>query len=163
MPLSDTAPALAGLVDQLVAAKQRPAVLRLYATTPELRDRARILQIADSVNRIAREDLAKAEDLAEAASHLADALEDDYCRARTGRAMGNVQVLRGHYPRALEIFQNALELFRTLGEELEEAATLSSSLQPLIYLGHYDEAFQKAREAQNIAERHHDELLLARL
>ena len=47
--------------------------------------------------------------------------------------------------------------------ELDEAATLSSSLQALIYLGRYKEALESAHKAQAIAERHHDELMLARL
>ena len=163
MSTSDTVPALAGLIDELIAAEHQSALSFLFKTTAELRDRSTILQLADSVNRMARDDLSRAERLADAASYLADLLDDNYCRARTGRSAGNVQVLRGQYTRALEIFEISLTLFQTLGEELEEAATLSSSLQALIYLGRYKDALEKAQKAQVIAERHRDELLLARL
>src|SRR3984893_4796640 len=163
MSLSDTTIALPGLIDQLISTEPRSALLKLFAGNAELRKRSTILQIADSVNQLAREDLSQAERLANAGSCLADFLDDDYCRARIGRAAGNVQVLRGKYTAALETFQSSLALFHKLGEELEEAATFSSSLQPLIYLGRYSEAFARAQSAQEIAERHHDQLLLARL
>ena len=163
MPLSDTTPALAGLVDELVAAHKGPPLLQLFEANPGLRERKTLLQMADSVNRMAREDLGRAERLSDAVCYLADLLDDDFCRARAGRAAGNIQVLRGQYSRALGIFDTSLGLFQKIGEELEQAATLSSSLQPLIYLGRYIEAFEKARQAQDIAERYDDKLLLARL
>jgi len=163
MPLTDTLIALPGLIDQLTAAAERSSVLELFTQNPELRKRSTILQIAEAVNHLAREDLTRAERLALAGACLADLLDDDYCRARTGRAVGNTQVLRGKHTEALGTFNTALGQFRKLGEDLEEAATLSSSLQPLIYLGRYSEAFEKAQSARAIAERHHDELFLARL
>jgi CHAT domain-containing protein len=163
MPLTDTEVALSRLIEQLAASDNPLSVRDLFSQHPELRKRTTILQIADSVNQLAREDLSRAERLAQAGICMADLLGDDFCRGRTGRAAGNVQVLRGKYSDALETFQNALVLFHKLGEELEVAATLSSSLQPLIYLGRYSDAFKKAQTAREIAERHHDELFLARL
>ena len=163
MPLSDTLIALPGLIDQLTASAERSSVLELFTQNPELRKRSTILHIAEAVNHLAREDLTRAERLALAGACLADLLDDDYCRARTGRAVGNTQVLRGKHTEALGTFNTALGQFRKLGEDLEEAATLSSSLQPLIYLGRYSEAFERAQSARAIAERHHDELFLARL
>ena len=55
-------------------------------------------------------------------------------------------------------------MFRRLGSEAEIGRTLyGGSLQALIYLGQYDEAFAWAREARQIFARRGDRLRLARL
>jgi CHAT domain-containing protein len=130
---------------------------------PELCVRDVILRIADEVNRVAREDLARAEHLANVTGWLADVIDDDFCRARAARSLANTKVLRGRHAEALEDLGRAGELFRNLGAEVEQAATLSSSLQPLIYQGNYSQALEKADQAKDIAIRHGDELLLGRV
>jgi CHAT domain-containing protein len=130
---------------------------------PELCTREVIVRLADEVNRLAREDLSRAESLAEVAGRLADAIDDDFCRARAARSMANMKVLRGKNSEALEDLSRALKLFRNLGADIELAATLSSSLQPLIYQGNYGQALDSADEAKQIATRHGDDLLLGRL
>jgi CHAT domain-containing protein/Flp pilus assembly protein TadD len=130
---------------------------------PELCVSDVILRIVDEVNRVARQDLARAEHLANIASWLADAIDDDFCRARAARSIANTKVLRGRHAEALEDLARALKLFRDLGAEIEQAATLSASLQPLIYQGNYAQALERADEAKDIATRHGDELLLGRL
>ena len=156
-------PDLADLIDQLIATDTVPGRQTLVEHLPRLREPRLILAMADAVNRIAREDLSRAERLADAANWLAELSGDGQCRARLRRAVGNMLVLRGEYAAALEMFQSSLDLFHSIDEEMGEAATLSSSLQPLIYLGRYSEAIERAEKAREIAERHHDELLLARL
>ncbi len=163
MAVSDVATTLPGLIDELLTADASGSVAHLFSQNVELRQRDTLLQIADAINQIAREDLSKAERLSAAGAQLADLLQDDYCRARIGRASGNIQVLRGKYNEALEVFKRALDLFRELEDELEEAATLSASLQPLIYQGRYSEAFERAQRAHSIALSHKNELMLGRL
>ena len=130
---------------------------------PEFCERDVIIRIADEVNRVAREDLNRAEQFAAIISWLADAIDDNYCRARAARCRANINVLRSKNSEALKEISTALELFRDLGEDLEQAATLSSSLQPLIYQGDYAQAWKNAEEAKEIAVLHKDDLLLARL
>src|ERR1700722_15162580 len=130
---------------------------------PELCVREVIIRIADEVNRLAREDLSRAERLVNVAGWLADAIDDDFCRGRAARCMANVKVLRGKNPEALQELSRALQLFRDVGAKTKKAATLSSSLQPLIYLGRYGEALERADEAKEIAMRQGDELMLSRL
>jgi CHAT domain-containing protein len=151
------------LIDQLIDVAPGPARQKMVHENPELQNRNVALELADTVNRLAREDLTRAECAADAAMWVADLLNDDFCRARAGRSAGNLQALRGKYEDAIRTFENSLALFRKVGDEIEEAATLSASLQPLIYLSRYSEAHQRARDAQKIAERHQDELLLARV
>jgi CHAT domain-containing protein/Tfp pilus assembly protein PilF len=154
---------LAVLIDELLGVKTTSGIQELIEERPGLRERETIFALADAVNRIAREDLLRAERVADAVHNLAELSGDKLCRARTSRAVGNMRVLRGEYTTALEIFQESMDLFRELGEEIEEAATLSSSLQALIYLGRYTEALAGAEKARQIAKRHHDEVMLARV
>ena len=106
----------------------------------------------------------QAERLADAAMWLAGKLEDDGCRAQSLRAVGHVLLIRGKYSEALERYEGARELFRTLGREVDLGRTLSGGvLQCLVCLGRYEEAFTSARQAREIFERHGDLLRLARL
>jgi tetratricopeptide (TPR) repeat protein len=130
---------------------------------PEFCERDAVLGVADEVNRLAREDLSRAERLADVVVWLADLINDDFCRARASRCVGNMKVLRGKHSDALNEFSRALALFRKVGASIEEAATLSGSLQPLIYQGNYTEALQRAEKAKEIATRQGDRRLLARL
>ena len=159
-PLAKTIPEL---TDQLLAADTISARQELVEQGGEICNREVIVGIADAVNHIARENLPRAERLAEVACWLTEFSGDLFCRARIRRAAGNLQVLRGNYANAIQTFQTCLEQFATISEEIEVAATLSGSLQPLIYLGRYSEALERAQQARDIAERRHDELLLARL
>ena len=163
MPSAPLAEALLELIDELLAAESISARKELIKHTAELGNRAVIIAIADAVNRIAREDLPRAERLAEVTCWVAEHSGDLFCRARIHRAAGNLHVLRGKHAEAIQVFDTCIEQFTAISEEIEVAATLSGSLQPLIYLGRYSEALERAREARAIAERHQDALLLARL
>ena len=163
MPSAPLAEALLELIDELLAAESISARKELIKHTAELGNREVIIAIADAVNRIAREDLPRAERLAEVTCWVAEHSGDLFCRARIHRAAGNLQHLRGKYAEAIQVFDTCIEQFTAINEEIEVAATLSGSLQPLIYLGRYSEALERAREARAIAERHQDALLLARL
>src|SRR6516225_10782114 len=163
MPSAPLAEALLELIDEFLAVESISARKELIKHTAELGNRAVIIAIADAVNRIAREDLPRAERLAEVTCWVAEHSGDLFCRARIHRAAGNLHVLRGKHAEAIQVFDTCIEQFTAISEEIEVAATLSGSLQPLIYLGRYSEALERAREARAIAERHQDALLLARL
>jgi tetratricopeptide (TPR) repeat protein len=138
-------------------------VTGLVEQNPQLRERATIVEIADQVNHIAREDLDKAERLGNLVAWLSELTADEFCRARSLRCLGNIRVLRSNYQEAVDFFERSLEICRSLAMEREEAAALSSQLQPLIYLGRYKEAFSKSTRARQIASRLGDALLLARI
>jgi tetratricopeptide (TPR) repeat protein len=118
----------------------------------------------EEVVRLARVDLRQADRLAQAASWIANRLEDDYCRAQGLRAAGHVLLIRGRYAEALESYRSALSLFRRLGRDADVGRTLyGGSLQALIYLGQYEKAFAWALEAREIFFRLGDRTRLARL
>jgi tetratricopeptide (TPR) repeat protein len=113
--------------------------------------------------RVSRVDLRQAERLADAATWLAEKLDDDRCRAHSLRAMGYVLLIRREYTQALRQFEAALRLFRRLREDVDVGRTLSNVLHTLNFLGRYDDALESAKEARRIFERHNEPLRLARL
>jgi CHAT domain-containing protein len=123
-----------------------------------------VTRLYDEVVRLARVDLRQAERLARAASWIAGRIGDEGSRAASLRAVGHVLYLKHNYEPAHEHYQAALAIYERLGKELEVGRTLSGgSLQTLIYLGRYDEAFARAQRAQDIFLKHGDHLRLARL
>jgi hypothetical protein len=88
------------LSPQLLAALSEVPVgaesTRILEENPKLRDRAVILELADQVNRLAREDLDRAERLADVVSWLSQLAADDFCCGRALRCRGNIQFMRSH-------------------------------------------------------------------
>src|ERR1035437_8638798 len=82
-------PDLADLIAQLIAPDTVPGRQTLVEQLPRLRAPRILLALADAGNRIAREDLARAERRAEAANWLAELSGEGQCRARRRRAVGN--------------------------------------------------------------------------
>jgi CHAT domain-containing protein/tetratricopeptide (TPR) repeat protein len=151
-------------------------LMELLALQPESRRRRQILQAGrewwkpetvarfyDEVVRLTRVDLRQAERLARAAAWISAQIGDEGSRAISLRAMGHVLYLKRQYEPALERYQEALAIYEHLGMELDVGRTISGSLQTLIYLGRYDEAFAGAQRARDIFLQHGDHLRLARL
>ncbi|MGH9629353.1 MAG: CHAT domain-containing protein, partial [Bryobacteraceae bacterium] len=64
---------------------------------------------------------------------------------------------------AAELFERALRLFEEAGRSDEVGRTLSTSIQPLILLGEYEQALRNADRAREIFTCQKDQLRLARL
>ena len=152
------------------------SLVELLALQPESRRRRQLLQagrewwkpetvarLYDEVVRLVRVDLRQAERLARAAAWIAAQIDDEGSRAASLRAMGHVFYLKRKYEPARQHYQAALAIYERLGMELDVGRTISGSLQTLIYLGRYDEAFACAERAHTIFLEHGDHLRLARL
>jgi CHAT domain-containing protein/TolA-binding protein len=152
------------------------SLVELLALQPEPRRRRQLLQagrewwkpetvarLYDEVVRLARVDLRQAERLARAAAWISARIGDEVSRATSLRAVGHVLYLKRKYEPAREHYQAALAIYEHLGMELDVGRTISGSLQTLIYLGRYEEAFAGAQRAQDIFLKHGDHLRLARL
>jgi CHAT domain-containing protein/predicted negative regulator of RcsB-dependent stress response len=151
------------LVGQLAAEPQKRKRHKLLQGARELWNGALVSRLYDEMVRLARIDLKQAERLADSALWTSEQLDDDGSRAVGLRAVGHVHFLKGDHPPALEHYQAALQIYESLGKELEVGRTLSGALQTLIYLGRYDQAFDWAQRAYEIFSRHGDCLRLARL
>ena len=152
------------------------SLVELLALQPDSRRRRQLLQagrewwkpetvarLYDEVVRLVRVDLRQAERLARAAAWIAAQIDDEGSRAASLRAMGHVFYLKRKYEPARQHYQAALAIYERLGMELDVGRTISGSLQTLIYLGRYDEAFACAERAHTIFLEHGDHLRLARL
>ena len=128
-----------------------------------LRSARSVELLHEEVLRILYADLACAGRLALAARNLADELADPASQATGLRAMGHVSYAGSNYEDALRQYEEALALLTRLGRDHEIGRTLISGLQPLIYLGRYEEAYAWAARAEEIFARLGDELRLARL
>jgi tetratricopeptide (TPR) repeat protein len=150
-------------VERLLAIREESERQLFLKRNPLLQDPNVVLHLASQVPKMARNDADRAWQLAGLASWLAEILDDDYCRARSARAMGHPLQLKGKLRESLFEYQKALDLFTRLKLESEVGITLSSSLQPLILLGNYEEARLRGEKARKIFRVQGDELRLARL
>jgi CHAT domain-containing protein len=101
--------------------------------------------------------------LAEAAILIAKRLRRKEVLALALRAKANALYSSGDNHAAIEHHQQAFRLYESLGIWNEAARTLSSSIQPMILLGEYDQAFQAEARAREIFSRLNDSWRLARL
>lgn len=118
------------------------------------------------VVEIAREvfaDSARAEKLAEACDALARVMTGGEAEGKAVRARGHMQFARNLHEQAAALYERAIGLFQTSGNRVEEARTMSSGLQSLIYLGRYEQAEEWSARAREVFTETGDALRLARL
>lgn len=106
---------------------------------------------------------ARAEKLAEACAALAELINGGESEGKAVRVRGHMQFSRNRHEEAVALYERAIELFQAAGSRVEEARTMSSGLQSLIYLGRYQQAEAWSEKARQVFEEVHDELRLARL
>ena len=144
----------------LSSARSRTTFMRRH---PELRAPSVVEDLYARIVRLTGTDARRTHRLAQAATWLADRLDDDGSRAQALRATGHVHYIGGRYKQALARYDAAAKLFRRAGRDVDVARTLNGSLQSLTLLGRYTEALAAARRARRIFERHGIALGLARL
>lgn len=120
-------------------------------------------QLAELVVERVRVSTQEALHLAEAAILIARRLRRKEAMALGLRAKANALYSAGDNRAAIELHQKAFLLYESLGNWKEAARTLSSSIQPLILLGEYDQAFRAAERAKEIFASLDDQRRLARL
>jgi len=108
-------------------------------------------------------DNARAEKLAEACDALARLIQGGEAEGKAARARGHMQFAQNRHEEAVALYEKAIALFQSSGSQVEEARTMSSGLQSLIYLGRYEQAESWSERARKIFEETGDVLRLARL
>ncbi len=101
--------------------------------------------------------------LAEAALFLSHKLREKPILGLSLRAKGNALNLAGQNQDAIDCYQKALHVFKSLNDQHQIARTLTNSVQALILLGKYDRAFATASRARSIFTRLGETRRLARL
>jgi CHAT domain-containing protein len=136
---------------------------KFLARHRRLVQRASVEQLAELVVEKVRVSTQEALHLAEAAILIAGRLKCKEALALSLRAKANALYSSGDNRAATELHQQAFQLYESLGNRKEAARTLSTSIQPSILLGEYDQAFHAAERAREIFTRLHDQRSLARL
>jgi CHAT domain-containing protein len=119
--------------------------------------------LAELVVQKVRVSTQEALNLAEAAVLIAKRLRRKEVLALGLRAKANALYSSGDNRAAILHHQQAFKLYETLGIWREAARTLSSSIQPMILSGEYDQAFEAAERARKIFESLNEPWRLARL
>ncbi|HEX4602991.1 MAG TPA: CHAT domain-containing tetratricopeptide repeat protein [Candidatus Angelobacter sp.] len=140
------------------AARRVRLISRLHLLSP-----ATVENLDEAVRGLIRTDLKKAEALADAAMAIAEMLGDKESQAFASRAKANALWFLGQHSAASDLNTRAIHLFREMGRPLEEARTLSTSIQPLILLGEYDRAQAAGERAREIFLAAGETVRLARL
>jgi CHAT domain-containing protein len=154
------------------------ALARVLADTGEARDAAGLIRVlasrqllspqtvdklADLSREKARVDVHECLRLAEAALAVGRAVGGEEPVARGLRAKANALWFGNQNREAVELYEQAIELYERRGNDVEIGRTLSSAIQPLIRLGQYERATNWAARARAIFSAAGDTLRLARL
>jgi CHAT domain-containing protein len=163
MPATRTKIATESRIAELGQLSSDAARREFLAKHPKLIHQSTIEQLAQLVVQRVRVSTKEALHLAEAAILIAKRLRRKEAQALALRAMANALYSTGDYRAAIEHHQRATQIYESLRAWKEMARTLSSSIQPMILLGEYDQAFQAVERAREIFSRLDDPWRLARL
>jgi CHAT domain-containing protein len=149
-------------IERLLALEE-PA-RREFVRQDSARDWAEFASIlTDRVREEVRVDTARAQRLAELATTIAEITDNKLVLAKSLRARANALYALDQHAAAVEMHKQAAALFEAEGAEEELARTLSGSIQPLLLLGHYDQALAAADRARGLFVKQANTLRLARL
>jgi len=163
MPTAARKPPSKAKVGELGQISSQPARSKFLAKHKSLLRPEVVEQLAKLVVQKVRVNTQEALHLAEAAIAIAKRLRRKESLALSLRAKANALYASGDNRAAVEHHQRSYQLYESLEVWNEAGRTLSSSIQPMILLGEYDQAFQAAEKAREIFTRLNDRWRLARL
>ena len=163
MPATRTRIPIESRIAELAQLSSDAARRKFLAKHPKLIRQSTIEQLAQLVVQRVRVSTQEALHLAEAAILIAKRLRRKEAHALALRAMANALYSTGDYRNAIEHHQRATQIYESLRAWKEMARTLSSSIQPMILVGEYDQAFHAVERAREIFSRLEDRWRLARL
>jgi len=150
MPATVKKTAAEELFSQLAQLESEPARRKFLSLHKSLVRPEVVKQLSELVLERIRVNTREALHLADAALLIARKLrrKDDVALAM--RTKANALYASGDNRSAVEHHEQAIAMYETLGNPIEAARTLSSSIQPLILLGEYDRAFAASERAREI-------------
>src|SRR3989440_1279158 len=151
------------LMAELGQLSTEPARRKFLAQHKKLIRQEIVEQLSQLVVQKVRVSTQEALCLAEAAMLIAKRLRRKEVLALGLRAKANALYSSGDNRSAIEYHEQAFRLYESQGPWIEAARTLSTSIQPMILAGQYDQAFQAAERAREIFARLDDPWRLARL
>lgn len=163
MPATRSKSATSETIVQLAQLSTEEDRRKFLARRRDLIRKEFVEQLAEQVVERVRVSTQEALHLAEAAILIGERLKRKDALALSLRAKANALYSSGDNRAATELHQQAYKLYESAGDWKEAARTLSTSIQPLILLGEYDQAFWAAERAREIFTRLDDQRRLARL
>jgi len=151
------------MVERLLALDDVPSRQRLVAEHPGIEWKEVVTTLTDRVREKVHVDTHLAGRLADIAIEVAGTIADQASSAKSLRAKANALYALDQHAAATQLHQQAIKLFEQTGDDTELARTLSGSIQPLLLLGHYDDALAAGGRAREIFQRQGNSLRLARL
>jgi CHAT domain-containing protein len=151
------------ILERLLSFDDSTSRHQLIEQNPTLNWDEIISNLAERVWQEVRVDTAQARRTADIAIELAESIGSKSGQAKAFRAKANTLYVSDEHAAAIEMHQRAAALFEQAGEPLQRARTLSSSLQPLLLLGRYDEALAAGDQARAIFAQEKNLWRLARL
>jgi CHAT domain-containing protein len=151
------------LFAQLAELTEEGAAREFLSRNPSLFKEEVVSALADQAREKIRVDVRQALSLAEAALIIAAHLDNKESLARALRAKANVLYARGEHQAAVDLHQQAVAWFESVGQSHEVARTLSGSIQPLLLVGEYNRALAAAERARQIFAAEGNAWRLARL
>src|SRR5258707_1484531 len=161
MPAAARKPPSEAKVAELGQIASQPARSKFLAKHKAFLHPEVVEQLAQLVVQKVRVNPKEAFRLAEAAIAIAKRLRRKESLALSLRAKANALYASGDNRAAIEHHQRAYQIYESLEVWNEAGRTLSSSIQPMILLGEYNQAFQAAEKAREIFTRLNDRWRLA--
>lgn len=156
--LSESEDEILDQMAHLVGDEERHSFFR---RRPDLKTARQLEHICAEVNRQVGISSERAIELAATARLLADLLAVPSLRGLATRAAANAYHFAGRTELAQELYDLALQIFESIGDELGVAITRSSALTNLAYLGELDRVYHFESEARAVFEQVDDRLRLA--
>ena len=141
------------LVESLAGLDSGEDRRQFVAAHPELLKAETLSFITARVLRQIRVSAEQALRLAEAACVISEGIGTPAALAEGLRSKANALYANGQNAAAAELHAKAAGLFEQVGNSNELARTLSTSIQPLLLLGHYDRALAAGERAREIFRR----------
>ena len=163
MTRSPSAESQQELFGQLADRPDEAGRREFLSRSPSLLKPEVVTDLTDQVREQIRIDVQRALRLADAALTIAGAIDDKESLARALRAKANVLYLRGEHSSAIDLHEQAVAWFESVGKNHEVARTLSGSIQPMLLSGEYNRAFAAAERARQIFAAEGNTWRLARL
>jgi CHAT domain-containing protein len=138
------------LFSQLGQIESEPARGKFLARHKSLAKAEVVKQLSDLVLEKIRVNTREALCLADAALLIARKLRRKEDLALGLRTKANALYASGDNRSSVEHHEQAIAIYETLDNKKEAARTLSSSIQPLIFLGEYERAFAAAERAREV-------------
>ena len=133
---------LEAAVERLIALEDSDSRRQLIAQHSDIEWDEVVTTLTERVWQEVRVDSHRADRIADAAIDIAQSAGSQISLARSFRAKANSLYTLDQHAAAIEHHEKAAACFEQAGDEAELARTLSGSIQPLLLLGRYDEAFR---------------------